>query len=127
MDYKKIYEKIEPILPKEKIDALYLFGSYATGEFTEESDVDIAIFSDSLTYIELVDLEERISDKLGKEVDLILPEKNNTILLKEILSGKSLMETTEKFDEWFERFNEWISGEWWFIESCIDERCGLNE
>lgn len=127
MDYNAIYEKIKDLIPRDKVDALYLFGSYANGTFTEDSDIDLAIFSDDLSYIELVDLEDRISQRLKKEVDLVLPEKNDVLLLREIFQGKSLMETSEAFDIWFERFNEWLVSEWWFIEMCINERCGLNE
>lgn len=127
MDHKLIYEKIKDLIPKDKVDALYLFGSYSNGTFTEDSDVDLGIFSENLSYIELVDLEDKISERLGKEVDLVLPEKNDVLLLTEILQGKSLIETSETFDMWFERFNEWLASEWWFIEMCINERCGLND
>ena len=127
MNSKLIYEKIKDLIPKDKIDALYLFGSYSNGTFTDDSDIDLAIFSDDLSYIELVDLEDKISERLNKEVDLVLPEKKDVLLLREILQGKSLMETSEVFDTWFEKFNEWLSSEWWFIEMCINERCGLNE
>ncbi|HBJ1647893.1 nucleotidyltransferase domain-containing protein [Clostridium botulinum] len=127
MNCNIIYEKIKDLLPKDKIDALYLFGSYANGTYTEDSDIDLAIFGDDLKYIDIVDLEDKISNRLKKEVDLVLPEKNNAILLREIFQGKSLIETTEKFDEWFEKFNEWLISEWWFIEMCINERCGLGE
>ena len=34
---------IEPIAKKHKIPAIYLFGSYARGVATEESDIDIAL------------------------------------------------------------------------------------
>lgn len=112
MEAKHIYDKIKDLIPVDKVDEMYLFGSYANGNFTDESDVD---------------LEDKISERLGKEIDLVLPEKDDTLLLREILQGKSLIETTENFDEWFERFNEWLLAEWWFIKSCIDERCGLNE
>lgn len=57
MDSHTIYNKIKEILPKDKIDALYLFGSYANVTFTDESDIDLAIFSE--------------------DIDLVLPEKNN--------------------------------------------------
>lgn len=127
MNSKLIYEKVKDLIPKDKVDALYLFGSYSNGNFTEDSDIDLAIFSDDLSYIELVDLEDKISERLKKEVDLVLPEKNDVILLREILQGKSLMDTSEAFDIWFEKFNEWLASEWWFIEMCINERCGLNE
>ena len=106
MDRELIYERINDLIPKDKVDALYLFGSYSNGTFTEDSDIDIAIFSDNLTYIQLVDLEDRISQRLNKEIDLILPEKKDVLLLKEILKGKSLMETSEKFDTWLEKFED---------------------
>ena len=109
MNSKLIYEKIKDLIPKDKVDALYLFGSYWNGTFTEDSDIDLAIFSDDLSYIELVDLEDKISERLKKEVDLVLPEKNDVLLLREILQGKSLMETSEAFDIWFEKFNEWLA------------------
>jgi len=127
MNSELVYGKIKDLIPKDKVDALYLFGSYSNGTFTDDSDIDLAIFSDDLSYIELVDLEDKISERLNKEVDLVLPEKKDVLLLREILQGKSLMETSEVFDTWFEKFNEWLSSEWWFIEMCINERCGLNE
>lgn len=127
MTSNEIYDKVKDLLPNNKIDALYLFGSYANGSYTDESDVDLAIFSDNINYLELVDLEYKISNALNKEVDLVLPEKSNTLLLREILSGIQLMDPSQEFEEWFERFNEWLIGEWWFIEECIDERCGLND
>lgn len=127
MNHELIYERIKDLIPKDKVDALYLFGSYSNGTFTEDSDIDLAIFSDNLTYVELVDLEDKISQRLHKEIDLVLPEKKDVLLLKEILQGKSLMETSERFDTWLEKFDEWLAAEWWFIEMCINERCGLNE
>ena len=69
MTSNEIYDKIKDLLPNNKIDALYLFGSYANGSYTDESDVDLAIFSDNINYLELVDLEYKISNALNKEVD----------------------------------------------------------
>lgn len=127
VDEKTIFSKIEDLIPFDKIDALYLFGSYANGDYTEESDVDIAVFSDKLTYLDIVDLEDNLAERLNKEVDLVLADKENTILLREILQGKPLIESTKEFDEWLERFSEWVANEYWFIQLCLDERCGLYE
>lgn len=127
VDEKTIFSKIEDLIPFDKIDALYLFGSYANGDYTEESDVDIAVFSDKLTYLDIVDLEDNLAERLNKEVDLVLADKQNTILLREILQGKPLIESTKEFDEWLERFSEWVANEYWFIQLCLDERCGLYE
>lgn len=127
VDAKTIFSKIEDIIPFDKVDALYLFGSYANGDYTEDSDVDIAVFSDTLTYLDIVDLEDNLATRLNKEVDLVLADKQNTILLREILQGKPLIESTKEFDDWLERFSEWLANEYWFIQLCLDERCGLYE
>ncbi len=75
----EIRDKIRPICEKYKIEKLWLFGSYARGEESEDSDVDfhmkvpkgIGLFGLGGIY---ADLEEA----LGKEIDLItrIPEEN---------------------------------------------------
>ena len=40
---EEIAERVRPIAEKYNIDKVYLFGSYARGEATEESDVDLRI------------------------------------------------------------------------------------
>ena len=40
---EEITEKVKPIAEKYGIEKVYLFGSYARGEATEESDVDLLI------------------------------------------------------------------------------------
>ena len=39
----EIRDKIRPICEKYKVEKVWLFGSYARGEATEESDVDLHI------------------------------------------------------------------------------------
>jgi len=46
--YKRISKKI-------KIDGIYLFGSYAKGNATEDSDVDIAVLSEEFEGIRFFD------------------------------------------------------------------------
>jgi predicted nucleotidyltransferase len=68
------------------VKKLSLFGSYARGEATKSSDVDILvdfeITPDLLTFIEL---EEFLSDKLQRSVDLVPARKLKQSLKKEIL------------------------------------------
>ena len=68
-------------LARYSITGLKLFGSYARGEQTESSDIDLLVnfkkVPDLLTFIEL---EEYLSEKLGRHVDLV-PERK---LRKEI-------------------------------------------
>lgn len=71
-----------------KIDFCYLFGSYAKGLATDESDVDLYIFS-SLTGLDFVGCIEDLRQALHKKVDLIRSSelKNNIDLMNEILKG----------------------------------------
>ncbi len=65
---------IEPIASKYAISVVYLFGSYARGEATESSDVDILIDRKGSTIRGLFDLGALYNDlneMLGKPVDLV--------------------------------------------------------
>jgi predicted nucleotidyltransferase len=54
------------------IKSVGIFGSYARGENTPESDLDILIdYEKPLDLLELVGLEQELSEKLGIKVDLI--------------------------------------------------------
>lgn len=69
---KQIKERILPILSKHHINDVYLFGSYARGEATNKSDVDIYCESgDIKTFIDQGFLEEELENALGKEVDIV--------------------------------------------------------
>lgn len=53
-------------------EAIVLFGSYARGTQTDESDVDIGIKSSTdITKKELYELSEKIEDEIKKDVDLV--------------------------------------------------------
>lgn len=41
---EKIAEIVKPIAEKYQVEAIYLFGSYARGEATAESDLDFLVF-----------------------------------------------------------------------------------
>lgn len=68
------------------VNAVYLFGSYAKGKATKDSDVDLMLVStvEGIEYYELLGLLE---ENLGKKVDLIRLETaiQNVKLMNEIL------------------------------------------
>ncbi|MCD8015286.1 MAG: nucleotidyltransferase domain-containing protein [Lachnospiraceae bacterium] len=41
---ESISNTVKPVAQKYKIEAVYLFGSYARGEATQESDLDFLVF-----------------------------------------------------------------------------------
>jgi predicted nucleotidyltransferase len=49
-----------------------IFGSYARKENTPESDLDILVkFKNGITLLQLINLENELSEKLGIKVDLV--------------------------------------------------------
>ena len=65
MNNNEITKVIHETFTRDDIDACYIFGSFLTNRFTEESDIDIAI----LGSIELEDrlyIEGILEEKLGR-------------------------------------------------------------
>ncbi|MDR2686745.1 MAG: nucleotidyltransferase domain-containing protein [Oscillospiraceae bacterium] len=67
----ELREKIKPIAEKYELPAVYIFGSYARGEATEDSDVDVLIDGRSAKLRGMmigalyVDLEEALQKELS--------------------------------------------------------------
>ena len=72
----RIRECIAPVCKKYPIRRAYLFGSYARGNATEKSDVDLRIEGDIKSFFMLGGIYSELSDALGTELDLLsrLPE-----------------------------------------------------
>ena len=69
---KQIKEIIKPIIKKYSINEVYLFGSYARGEATKNSDVDIYCDKGNIrTMFNLMDFEEELEKALGRKVDIV--------------------------------------------------------
>lgn len=68
------------------VEYCYLFGSYAKGKATDQSDVDLLIAT-SLTGIRFYDLVEALRERLRKKVDVLNREQlsDNPELVNEIL------------------------------------------
>lgn len=106
MIYVKNKEEVERIiietLPKEKTDAIYIFGSYNTEFFDEDSDIDIGWFCRDVTDEERVILEYELEKKIGRDIDLVFPNKEKILFLNEVLAGKPIGELSEDFCKWFD-------------------------
>ena len=73
-------DKIKKVITEEKdnlaktynVSRIGVFGSVVRGEDTEKSDVDILVdFSKPIGIFDFIDLEEYLSDKINKKVDLV--------------------------------------------------------
>jgi predicted nucleotidyltransferase len=62
---KAVTKKLKPTL-------LGIFGSYARGEENEKSDIDILIdFDLKVNLLQLIEIEQELSELLGIKVDLV--------------------------------------------------------
>ena len=57
-----------PIFEKYNIDKVELFGSFARGDFNENSDVDFVIISDDYKWL---GIDQELTDILGRKVDVV--------------------------------------------------------
>ncbi|MEN4054144.1 nucleotidyltransferase domain-containing protein [Sulfurimonas sp. NWX79] len=81
----------------DTVEFAYLFGSYARDDFTDSSDVDIAVFlQDTALDIRLQIIYE-LSKSLQKEIDLIvLNDIKNIFLLENIFKDGIVIKEGEK-------------------------------
>ena len=64
-----------------------IFGSYARNEQTEGSDIDILVkFKKGITLLQLIRLENELSEKLGIKVDLVTEGALTNTKLKKTIS-----------------------------------------
>lgn len=71
---EEIKEKVLPIIQKYRIPAMYLFGSYARGDATEESDIDFLVDTTGTELTSLLRLGALycdLEDVFEKQIDLI--------------------------------------------------------
>lgn len=90
-EIKHILITQKPIIQeKYHVSELGIFGSYVRGEDTEDSDVDILIdYDEAPTLIELIELEDYLSDILELKVDVVTknslkPPTKERILLEAV-------------------------------------------
>ena len=85
--------KIQTFFADKPVKKIYLFGSYARGEATESSDVDLLIDWDYSKHIGLnygVWLEE-IQEVLKKDVDFVSVEYISPLIEKYVNEDKKLI------------------------------------
>jgi len=69
---ERIKNKAVPILKSNDVEFAGIFGSYARGEADKESDIDLLIrFAGRKSLLDLVHLENTLSDALDRKVDVV--------------------------------------------------------
>lgn len=85
----EIQNKIVPILKEYGIKKAGIFGSYARGDFTKKSDVDILIELDKKYSLwDLVGIKRKLEKVLKKKVDLVEYELIRKELKKYVLNDE---------------------------------------
>ena len=79
----------------------YLFGSYAKGDATVRSDIDIAVYLDDISLDARLSLHHALQKGLHKEIDLvILNTTRNVYLLEAIIYHGILLKDHEMRPEY---------------------------
>lgn len=85
-DFEKIKQKAGVILRQAGIRRAAVFGSFARGEATKESDIDLLVeFEGQKTLLDLAALKMRLEHTLGIPVDLITYQSLSPLLRDSIL------------------------------------------
>ncbi|MBS1790364.1 MAG: nucleotidyltransferase family protein [Acidobacteria bacterium] len=79
--------KLIEICRQNDVSKIGLFGSMARGEANESSDIDLLVdFSTRKSLIDLVALENQLTDALGRKVDLLTEPAISPYLRDRILA-----------------------------------------
>jgi predicted nucleotidyltransferase len=80
-------EALKPTLKKRfKVETIDIFGSYARGEQTEKSDLDILVtYSEMVDLLLIAQLRRYLRRKLGVKVDVISKEFLNKHIRDQVL------------------------------------------
>ena len=69
---EEITRRIAPVAEKYQLPAVYLFGSYARGDATADSDVDLLVrFGDDAMFGAQVRLGDEFNSYFGRKVDVV--------------------------------------------------------
>lgn len=82
---KKLFNRIALRLKELGASKVGIFGSYARGEATNKSDVDVMVeFSDRKSLLQMVEIEQSLSKEVGVKVDLLTEQAISPYLIDRI-------------------------------------------
>jgi predicted nucleotidyltransferase len=97
----KIPELLLTKIPDIKL--IYLFGSYASGNFTKKSDIDIAILcSKKLEPVFRWQIETELANELTSEIDLVDLLSASTVMQNQIIHHSICIYNPENKASFFE-------------------------
>ena len=91
LELEKIKADVAELAKEYGAENVFLFGSYARGDATSESDIDLRIDKGDIRgLIRLAGLHIALEEKLGHKVDLITTDSLDMSFLQKI-SGEELL------------------------------------
>ncbi len=81
-------KKLKGEVAKEySVKTMGVFGSVARDEQTGQSDIDLLVeFSKPVGFVTFMRLENFLSERLGKQVDLVTPDSLKPVIRQDVLS-----------------------------------------
>ena len=86
-EIKSQLQLLKPTLKKRfKVDTIEIFGSYARGEQSEDSDLDILVtYSQMVSFFTVYDLKSYLQRKLHAKVDIVSKKFLNPYIKDQVL------------------------------------------
>lgn len=92
---EEIKERIKPVAEKYGIPAIYIFGSYAREDATDDSDVDLLIDTTGVKgFFVIGGIYNDLEEALGKSIDMITLGafyQNNEDFVSRVLEDRRLI------------------------------------
>lgn len=82
---------VVPLAKEYGAERVSLFGSYARGEATEESDVDILLEKGSIRGLRVLDFKDELERRLRKSVDVVTTAGASERFLRKIANDEVLL------------------------------------
>lgn len=86
-----IKKRVIPIIIKYGINSFSLFGSYARGEATDDSDLDFVMDKGDLRGLQYVSLVQDLEDEFNCHVDVISKGSSNKKFLEAVSKDEVLL------------------------------------
>jgi len=84
------------LFSQDKVQFAYIFGSYARGDYTDKSDVDIAVYLTDTTLDSRLEVHHTLEVQLRRKVDIVvLNDVKNMFLLEAILKEGIVVKDAE--------------------------------
>lgn len=92
MTAQVLIRQIIPILKSKEVLKASIFGSFARGDNTKRSDIDILVkLKNSKTLFDLIELKMALEEKLDRKVDVLTYKSIHPLLKKTILQEQKVI------------------------------------